>query len=87
MGLTCHRFCKKGLTCSGRAHQDNALWDPCADSRVFLRVFKEIHDFLQFFFFLLKPGNLCEIDIAGPAHLCTALAKIHHLRIGAASGT
>ena len=51
------------LPVPGRAHQDKALWDPCADAGVFLRVFKEIHDLLQFFFFFLKPGNLWKVDL------------------------
>ena len=79
MGLTCHRFCKKGLTCSGRAYQQSALGELGANLGVFTGIVKEVHDLGQGFLGLILPGHILKGD-AGlllHIHLGIALANPH----------
>ena len=60
MCLTGYCFRQQSLTGSGRAYKQCALWQNCTDICIFLRIMKEIHDFLQGFLRLFLTGYICK---------------------------
>ena len=49
---------EQGLSCSGRADQQDALWHFATKSGVFVRFCQEVHDFTQLFFGLVTAGHV-----------------------------
>ena len=87
-GLSRHRFCNEGFTCSRRAYQKHALWYSRAQSRIFLRTTQKIHDFLQLLFFFFQTGDVAERDLFSVAlvHSGAALAERHRLARSSLAG-
>ena len=71
---------------SGRTHQDHTLRDPCPDFGIFGRIFQEIHDLFQIFFFFLHTRDIAETDLTllAGGHGGAAAAEIHHPLVAAA---
>ena len=75
-----HGFGQQGLARSGRAHQQRALGQLCADLRIFARVLQEVHDLLQGLLRFVLPGHIREGNarLLLDVHLGAALAHAHH---------
>ena len=62
MRLTRHSSCQKGFSRSGRAHKQGTLRQLGADSRILLRIMKEIHNFHQGFLRFILSGHVRKGD-------------------------
>ena len=82
-----HSFSQQCFTGSRRSHQKHTLGNSGSYLSIFLRFLQKIYDFHQIFFFFIKTSHILEghLLILVCGHLCTTLAKVHHLGIAAAS--
>ena len=85
--LSGYCFCKKCLTCSGRAYKDHSLRDSRTYICVFLWCLKKIYHFYQIFLFFLKSCDILEGDflVIRKHHSGPAFTEIHHLGISTAA--
>ena len=77
--LPCHCLCKQCLTGSRRPLKKHSLRYSGSHLNISLRVFQEIHDFLQLFLLFFQPSHIvkCHFLILVSAHSCAALPKTH----------
>ena len=80
MGLPGHRLGQKCLSGTGRSHQQGAFWQLRTDLRIFGRVMKEIHHFLQGLLGFILSGHILEGHSGFFLHigLGLALSDSHH---------
>ena len=93
MGLACYGLGKQGFAGTGRANEQCALWQLCADCSVFLRIVQEVDNLLQRLLGLVLTGNILEChaglffhidlrltlaDIADGAKAAVCAAACHH---------
>ena len=81
--FTCGRFGHICLSCSRRANQQYALWYPCSKVLVFSWVFKEINNFFQFLFFLIKAGHIgkCDLLLVAFYHFGSGFGKLESFAV------
>ena len=84
--LSGHCLCEKGLSSSGRSHQDDPFRDPGSHVRVLFRILQEINDLLKILLFLVQSGYRRKVLLIVPRHPGPALPEIHHLGVGTAAG-
>ncbi len=58
--FTCYRTGQQSFTGARRAHKQNAFGDARTQLVILPRVFQELHDFAQFFFFFILAGHICK---------------------------
>ena len=77
--LTCDRPRKKRLTCARRTNKQRALRNLSAQTREFLRVAQEFHDFFQLFLGFINAGDIVKGHAAMlfGQHLGFGFAKTH----------
>ena len=77
--LSCYSSGKKGLACTWRSDEKNALRNLGADSRITSRIFQEIDDFGKFFLRFVLTCDIIKVDmdLAFACHLRSGLAKAH----------
>ena len=73
-GLPGYRLGQQRLAGTRRAYQQHTLGDAGAQIDVFLRIFHELHDLLEFFLFLVRTGHIVK------GNLPVLLAESPHLR-------
>ena len=84
--FACNRTCKQGFTGTGRAHQQYAFGNTGTQFIKFFGMFEEVDNLFEFFFFLIRTGNIRKgcfpgIFSIGLNQIC--LAKLIHLSAAA----
>ena len=75
--LTGHGLGKQSLAGTGRAHQQSALGQSCADGRVLLGVVEEVDDLLQGLLGLVLTGHVLEGDAGLLFHIHLGVGLAH----------
>lgn len=79
--LACDRFCKQRLTRARRTYEQNALGNSRADIDELFGVFKEFHDFLQFFLFFFRAGDVRKTHLNRLGNAGFGLSEVHRLLV------
>ena len=77
VGLAGHGLGQQSLAGTGRAHQQSALGQSCADGRVLLGVVEEVDDLLQRLLGLVLTGHVLEGDAGGLFHIHLGVGFAH----------
>ena len=79
--LACDRFCKQRFTGARRTYEQNALGNSRADIDELFGVFKEFHDFLQFFLFFFRAGDVRKTHLNRLGNAGFGLSEVHRLLV------
>ena len=76
-------FREQGFTRSRRAYQEHAAGNPRAEVGELFGSLQKFHDFLQFFFFFFRAGDVRETDFEVALYVRLGLADTHDLTAAA----